>query len=115
MVDAGRLRVILERVDRDVRRLRDLSATPAEVLIDELNLLDAVKYRFVTAIEGLIDAAHHVIASQRLKAATTSLMPSSCWARLGCWTSRSRQRLPTSPASATCWFTATPRLMTSGS
>ncbi|MGH8885671.1 MAG: HepT-like ribonuclease domain-containing protein [Egibacteraceae bacterium] len=56
MVDAGRLRAILERVDRDLRRLRDLSATPAEVLIDEQDLLDAVKYRFVTAIEGLIDA-----------------------------------------------------------
>lgn len=71
MVDVGRLRMILERVDRDLRRLRELSATPAEVLIDELNLLDAVKYRFVTVIEGLIDVAHHIIASEGLRAART--------------------------------------------
>ncbi|MGH8902984.1 MAG: type VII toxin-antitoxin system HepT family RNase toxin [Egibacteraceae bacterium] len=41
------------------------------MLIHELDRLDAVKYRFGTAIEGLIDAAHHLISSERLRAPST--------------------------------------------
>lgn len=71
MVDLGWLRAILERVDIDLRRLHDMAKTPAGDLLDDLDRLDAVKYRFVTVIEGLIDAAHHVIASEGLRAPRT--------------------------------------------
>lgn len=64
-------RAVLERADADLRCLHEMAQTPLGDVIDDLDRLDAVKYRFVTAIEGLIDAAHHVIASERLRAPTT--------------------------------------------
>lgn len=70
MVDAERLHRILRRVSDDVRRLRRLApADPQELLRDEVRL-GYCKYLFVTAIEGCIDAAQHVVASEGYRAPT---------------------------------------------
>ena len=66
MVDAERLRRILQRVADDVATLRPYAeAEPAELLADPVRL-GHVKYLFVTAIEGCVDAAQHVCASEGL-------------------------------------------------
>ncbi len=62
MVDEGRaarlLRGIAERVDR-LAHASDHRNTDSESL-----WLDGVKYLFVTAIEGSVDLAHHIISSE---------------------------------------------------
>lgn len=64
MVDAERLARILARVRDDVRTLRRLDAEH-DLTVDE-TALAALKYTFVTAIEGCARAASHVISSERL-------------------------------------------------
>lgn len=63
MVDAERLRRILQRVTDDVAVLRTYAGAPGTVLGDPARL-GHVKYLFVTAIEGCIDAAQHVCSSE---------------------------------------------------
>lgn len=64
MVDAERLRRVLQGVTDDVATLRGYADRgPAEVLADPA-WLGHVKYLFVTAIEGCIDAAQHVCSSE---------------------------------------------------
>jgi uncharacterized protein YutE (UPF0331/DUF86 family) len=62
MVDEGRaarlLRGIAERVER-LAHASDNRNTDSESL-----WLDGVKYLFVTAIEGSVDLAHHIISSE---------------------------------------------------
>lgn len=67
MVDARRLLALLDRVERDLEVLDDLAASD----LDDEAVLDRVKYRLVTAIEGLLQAGQHVIASQRYANAET--------------------------------------------
>lgn len=70
MVDADRLARLLDHVRRDVDRLASTGRRPrADVRGD---VLDAVKYRFVTAIEGCVKAAHHIAASEGWGAADTN-------------------------------------------
>lgn len=64
MVDAERLGRVLARVLADVTALRELGGEPG--LQTDAVRLAAVKYRFVTAIEGCVRAAHHVVASEGL-------------------------------------------------
>lgn len=64
MVDAERLGRLLARVDADVAAIR-ATAQPADLLGDPVRLR-AVKYGFVTAIEGCVRAAQHVVASEGL-------------------------------------------------
>lgn len=72
MVDVERLARLLRRVSDDVRRLRQHAGDdPASLLADEV-LLDHVKYRFVTAIEAVIDVAHHVGATEGFAAPATN-------------------------------------------
>lgn len=61
MVDADRLARILQLVGDDVALLRGYENE--DILADAAEL-GHVKYLFVTAIEGLVDAAHHVCASE---------------------------------------------------
>jgi uncharacterized protein YutE (UPF0331/DUF86 family) len=68
MVDAGRLRALLDRIGEETGHLERLAAMPDERLLDDPDLLAAVKYRFVVAIEACIDAGEHVIASEGLPA-----------------------------------------------
>lgn len=63
MVDEERVTRLLSRVRADVTGLRELAAAvgggePAPAS------LDAVKYRFITAIEGCARTAHHVVAAE---------------------------------------------------
>lgn len=59
MVDAERVVRILGGVHRDLARLREM----AEELPGEA-MLDAIKYRFITAIEGSARVAHHIAVSE---------------------------------------------------
>jgi uncharacterized protein YutE (UPF0331/DUF86 family) len=71
VVDNERLVRLLDGVRRDVRVLRDLSASGEELPSDEVRL-SAVKYRFITAIEGCAKVAHHVVAAEGWAAPETN-------------------------------------------
>jgi len=62
MVDEERATRLASGVLDDVSRLRSLAAT--EDLVHQPDQLDAVKYRFVTAIEGCVGIAHHITVSE---------------------------------------------------
>lgn len=64
MVDTERLRRILQRVSADVLALGRYRARGTDVLLADEAALGHVKYLFVTAIEGCINAAQHVCASE---------------------------------------------------
>lgn len=64
MVDPERLRRVLQLVSDDVVRLRRYQAMRREdVLADEAQVGNLLR-RFQTALEGCIDAAQHVCASE---------------------------------------------------
>ena len=64
MVDPERLRRILQRVSEDIGRLRRYERVdPEDILGDETRIGDLLR-RFQTALEGCIDAAQHVCASE---------------------------------------------------
>jgi uncharacterized protein YutE (UPF0331/DUF86 family) len=64
MVDVERLTRLLTRVRQDVATLRGhAEAERDELPADEVRLA-AVKYVFVTLLEGCIDAAQHICASE---------------------------------------------------
>lgn len=63
MVDHERLARILTRVRDDVADLRTSGAAGAGLAEDQVGLR-AVKYSFVTAIEGCVRAANHVLSSE---------------------------------------------------
>jgi uncharacterized protein YutE (UPF0331/DUF86 family) len=72
VVDAERLRRILQRVSDDLVVLDGYAdLAPGDVLGDPARL-GHVKYLFVTAIEGCVDAAHHVAASEGWRPADTN-------------------------------------------
>lgn len=71
MVDAARLRELLDRlrtIEGELERLRDLGR---EQVRDDVDRLNSLKYLFVHAAEVAIDAGQHVIASEGLAAPTT--------------------------------------------
>lgn len=63
MVDAERLHRLLRRVTDDLAALRRYAADREAVRSDPARL-GHVKYLFVTAIEGCINAAQHICASE---------------------------------------------------
>ncbi len=69
MVDPERLRALLDRLDEETEHLRRLAERDDASLADP-DILAAVKYRFVIAIEMCIDAGEHVISSEALRAPT---------------------------------------------
>jgi uncharacterized protein YutE (UPF0331/DUF86 family) len=71
MTDNGRLRGLLIRIGDELEHLRRLSALSAEDLQRDPDILAAVKYGFVVAIEASIDSARMVALSQGLRAATS--------------------------------------------
>lgn len=71
VVDAERLAQVLARVAADVTTLRRYASMRRDQLRPDPEL-NAVKYLFVTAIEGCIDAAQHVCASEGLGAPATN-------------------------------------------
>lgn len=66
MVDEGRVSRLLRDISERTERLRAAASADAEQRGDLW--LDAVKYLFVTAIEGCVDVAQHVAASERWRA-----------------------------------------------
>lgn len=64
MVDARRVRRLLQRIEDDLAFLRERARGDREALSADRERLAALKYVFVTAIEGCLDAAQHVCASE---------------------------------------------------
>ncbi len=64
MVDERRVRRLLQRVSEDIAYLtRRSEEDPSEQLADDERMA-ALKYFFVTTIEGCLDVAQHVCASE---------------------------------------------------
>jgi uncharacterized protein YutE (UPF0331/DUF86 family) len=70
MVDPGRLRALLDRLTQETAHLRRLAALPPLELLADADLIAAVKYRFVVAIETCIDVGEHIVASEGLRSPT---------------------------------------------
>ncbi len=68
MIDAGRLRALLDRLTTELSHLKRLAQLPDEELMRDGDRIAAVKYRFIVAIETCIDAGNHIIASEGLRA-----------------------------------------------
>jgi uncharacterized protein YutE (UPF0331/DUF86 family) len=64
VVDSERVSRLLDRVRADVAFLRTFATRRADDLLGDQIALSAVKYRFVTAIEGCAKVAHHLLAAQ---------------------------------------------------
>lgn len=64
MVDEARVRRLLRRVGDDLALLDERAQADREALSSDVDRLAAVKYFFVTAIEGCVDVAHHLCASE---------------------------------------------------
>jgi len=70
VVDEERVTRLAGEVLADVARLGQLAGTPD--LLHQNDQLDAVKYRFITAIERCVAIAHHIIASEGWSAPETN-------------------------------------------
>jgi uncharacterized protein YutE (UPF0331/DUF86 family) len=64
VVDERRVRRLLQRISEDVAYLRARAAADRSVLRADVDRLAALKYVFVTAIEGCLDVAQHLCASE---------------------------------------------------
>lgn len=64
MVDEVRLARLLQRLGEQVAHLRARAAEAPETLLEDEVRLSGTKYRFVTAVEAVLDVAHHVLASE---------------------------------------------------
>jgi uncharacterized protein YutE (UPF0331/DUF86 family) len=68
VVDELRVRQMLDRLGAEIDALRRLGRRDGEELLHDDDLLAAVKYRFIVAIEVCIDIGRHVVASEGLRA-----------------------------------------------
>jgi uncharacterized protein YutE (UPF0331/DUF86 family) len=68
MVDPERVNALLERLDREVSRLRKTAKRSPDDLVRDVDAMDAIKYRLVVAVEICIDLGEHIIASEGLRA-----------------------------------------------
>lgn len=64
MVDPERLHRVLRRVTDDLSVLAGYAEADADDILTDPARMGHVKYLFVTALEGCIDAAQHVCASE---------------------------------------------------
>lgn len=71
MVDQERLDRLLDRVASDLKIL-DSYRVAAGNLLDDPTRLAAVKYHFITAIEGCARISHHLIASEGWRVAESN-------------------------------------------
>lgn len=72
MVDEGRAVHLLRRVTDDVSVLRRRGQEGGEALLSDRDRLDALKYSFITAVEGCIRVAQHIGASEGWEAPATN-------------------------------------------
>jgi len=70
MVDATRLRALLDRTGDELTHLDRLAGLEPDHLLANGDRVAAVKYRFIVAIEAAIDACRHIVASEGLRAPT---------------------------------------------
>ena len=68
MVDELRVRQMLDRLGVEIDALRRLARLDPGALLRDDDLLAAVKYRFIVAVEVCIDVGRHVVASEGLRA-----------------------------------------------
>jgi uncharacterized protein YutE (UPF0331/DUF86 family) len=68
VIDELRVRALLERLSTETDALKRLAGRSDAELRGDDDLLAAVKYRFVVAIEVCIDLGRHVIATEGLRA-----------------------------------------------
>jgi len=68
VVDELRVRQMLDRLGIEIDALRRLARLDAGELLRDDDLLAAVKYRFIVAIEVCNDVGRHVVASEGLRA-----------------------------------------------
>ena len=68
VVDELRVRAMLDRLEVEIDALRRLARRSRHELLRDDDLLAAVKYRFIVAIEVCIDVGRHVVASEGLRA-----------------------------------------------
>lgn len=64
MVDERRVRLLLQRVSENLDHLRELAAEDRSSLRADFDRLAALKYLFVVAIEGCLNVAQHLCASE---------------------------------------------------
>lgn len=64
MVDRRRLRRLLQRITEDLSFLDARASGDRAALLGDRERMAALKYVFVTAIEGCIDVAQHLAASE---------------------------------------------------
>jgi uncharacterized protein YutE (UPF0331/DUF86 family) len=64
VVDPVRLARLLQRLGEQLAILRDRAAEDRAALRADEARLSGTKYRFVTALEAVLDVAHHLLASQ---------------------------------------------------
>jgi uncharacterized protein YutE (UPF0331/DUF86 family) len=55
---------MLQRLGEQLSVLRDRAAEDRQALLRDEVRLSATKYRFITAIEAVLDVAHHLLASE---------------------------------------------------
>jgi uncharacterized protein YutE (UPF0331/DUF86 family) len=83
VVDVDRLARLLDHIGRDTERLSHSAERDRHELLADPTALDAVKYRFVTALEGCLRVAHHVSASEGWGAPDTNAESMRLLARHG--------------------------------
>jgi uncharacterized protein YutE (UPF0331/DUF86 family) len=71
MVDVERVARLLDRLAEDIRSLRSYRDNHSQLPSDP-TLLAAVKYHFITGIEGCARIAHHLIAAEGWSIAETN-------------------------------------------
>ena len=64
MVDERRIRRLLQRISEDLTYLRARAVSDRSAIRSDPDRLAALKYVFVTAIEGCLDVAQHLCASE---------------------------------------------------
>ncbi len=64
MVDGRRVRRLLQRISQDTSYLATRASDDRVALAADFDRLAAVKYVFVTAIEGCLDVAQHLCSSE---------------------------------------------------
>ena len=83
MVDQVRLARLLLRMGEQMSFLRERDGEDRDALRADDIRLSATKYRFVTAIEAMLDIAHHLLATELWGRPTTPRMRYASWADTG--------------------------------
>lgn len=109
MVDVERLRRVLQRVTDDLNVLESYARQPPENVAGHPAYLGHVKYLFVTAIEGCIDAAHHVAASEGWAPAETNADAMEVLGRDDVLDPELARTMAAAGDSGSSWCIATPR------